>query len=550
MIIPPAYDCNVWIGETDVDPIGHRLERPESGGVDTRDALLEEMDRVGIDRALVYHVTARTENARSGNELLVEQIADHPRLTPCWVASPDAIDDYGSVDAFVEAMNEADVGAVRLFPGEQDYHLADDEIEPLLAALGREDALLILDALNSQGDGFTYEELGEVAAEHAHTAYDRPGLDVVVTNMTSPSIGGSFSRMSDIVDAVNGTSNLYLDTARFQIHDGLRQFVDECGVEKLLFGTHLPHASAGAGIAAVMQSSLTTEAKRKVMGENLGRLLGDTAADWEAAGRAPVRPLKTVEYPIIDIHGHVRGESAPDEISPDADGIVEQMDRTGIALCAVSQTRGDPPDGNNAAARAARRYPDRLVPFAVANPNWEDPRAELERCFDELGMRMIKIHPTSHDTPPDDESYEPIFEFANEREALVVTHARMDEDETRQFSHVAEHYPNLTLMLYHAGRGWYRADNFVQVAREYDNVLLEITFSYNVDGIIEHLVDEVGPEQVFFGTDLGARAPESQVGWATYARMPAEDRRLHMHDNALRLMDEMGALPEVYADEL
>lgn len=540
MITPPVYDLDVWTGESESHP---------TGGIDSPEALLEEMDRVGIDRALVYHITARTGSAKAGNDRLLNEIGDYPRLTPAWVVSPAAVEEYGSVDALIDAMDAAGVTAVRMFPGEHDYRLTDDAVDPLLTGLERANALLVLDALTSiLKDGFTYEEVGELAAQHQHTAYDRPGLNVVLTQLVNPSIGGDFAEMEDIVEAVNGTTNLHIDTARFQIHDGARQFVDECGVDKLLFGSHLPHASAGAGLSAVLLSSLTREERRRVAGENLSELLGETARDWEAAGRAPVRSLKRVPYEIIDVHGHVRDESAPGETRPDADGIVEQMDRTGIALCCVSQTRGGPA-GNDTAARAARRYPDRLVPFAVANPNWDDVRGELERCFDELGMRMIKIHPVIHDTPADDPAYDPVYEFADERECLVVTHARMDDEETERFRRVAGNYPNMTLMLYHAGRAWDRADNFVSVAQEHDNVLLEITFSYNVDGIIEYLVDQVGPERVFFGTDLGARAPESQVGWATYARMNEEQRRLHMRENGLRLLSEMDALPEAYRDE-
>lgn len=273
-------------------------------------------------------------------------------------------------------------------------------------------------------------------------------------------------------------------------------------------------------------------------------MLGETDADWEAAGRAPVRSLKTVPYGIIDLHGHVRDDTPPDGPAPDAAGIVDQMDRTGIALACVSQTRG-----GKAGNDVARRYPDRLIPFAVADPNWDDLRGELERCFDELGMRMIKIHPALHETMPGDPAYEPVWEFAHERECLVVSHARMGDEEREGFTRAASEHPDMTRMLYHAGRGWDRVDDFVAVAEECPNVLLEITFSYNVDGIIESLIDEVGPERVFFGTDIGARAPESQVGWATYARIDEEDRRLHMRENGLRLLAEQGVLPEAYGGE-
>ena len=549
MITPPFFDCNVWIGEPEEQPVGSRLYRPPSGGLDSPDALLAEMDRTGIDRALVYHVSAREDDVKTGNERLLDEIEAYPRLEPCWVISPDAIDEYGSVTAFVDAMTEAGVTAVRMFPGEHGYHLLDDRSELLLTALERAGAILILDALSGiLSDGFTYEDVGEVCTKHQHRTFDRPELRVVVTNLVRPTMG-SFYRMKEVVETVNSVGNLFIDTARLQVHDGLRQFVDECGVDRLLFGSHLPHASAGAGIATVMQSSLTRTERHKVAGENLSRMLGETAVDWETAGRAPVRSLKTVPYEIIDMHGHVREDGEPGDRYPDAHGIVEQMDRTGIALCCVSRTGGEPPAGNDTVAKAARRFPDRLVPLAVANPNWDDVRGELERCFDEHGMRMIKIHPVSHDTEPDDPSYDPVWEFANERGCLIVTHTLCHDDERDAWIDRAKNNPNATLMLYHAGRAWNRVDNFVEVVEQCPNVLLEITFSYNIDGIIEHLVDAVGPERVFFGTDLGARAPESQVGWAAYARISEEDRQLHMRENALGLLEEMGALPAAYEGE-
>lgn len=537
MILPPLFDCNAWTGTSEAHP---------TGGIDSPSALLGEMDRVGIDRALVYHITARTGNAKAGNERLMAEIGDHPRLTPCWVAGPEATADYGGAEAFVAAMDTAGVRAVRLFPGEHDYRLTDEAVEPLLDALERAGAVVLLDGISGiLGEGFTYEEVGDVCAARQHPAVDRPELDVVITQLRD--CMGEFSGMTAMVEQVERVRNLSVATDRFQTHEGMSQFVERCGADRLLFGTRLPHASAGAGVTGVMQSTLTRSQRRQVAAENLTRLLGETRADWEAAGRAPIRSLKTVPYGIIDLHGHVRDEASPGERAPDAAGVVEQMDRTGIALACVSQTRGGKA-GNDVAARAARRYPDRLIPFAVADPNWDDIRGELQRCFDELGMQMIKIHPALHETMPGNPSYEPVWEFAHERECLVVTHARMGDEEREGFTRAAKEHPDMTLMLYHAGRGWDRVDDFVAVAEECPNILLEITFSYNVDGIIEYLIDEVGPERVFFGTDIGVRAPESQVGWATYAKINEDERRLHMRENGLRLLAEQGVLPESYDD--
>ena len=555
--LPFLFDCNAWVGVTDVEPISSRLYRPPDGGFDRPAALLGEMDRVGIDRALVYHVTARTENAKAGNERVMEVTADHPRFEPCWVWTPEATDDYGSATGFVEAMETAEVRAVRMFPGEHDYRLVDDVVEPMLAALTEADKILVLDALSGVvQEGFTHYELGELATRRASPGEGRPGLAVILTQLY-PSMGTFLD--DDLSDVLSLATNIYVGTARYQVHDGLRKFVDQFGVDRLIFGTHMPHAAAGAGVGTLMLSSLTADEKRKVAGENLEEVLG-TGNDsiGGAIGRmlsgkptsAPDRELKTVPYGIVDLHGHIYAyKEIFGEQWPDADGLVAQMDRTGIDLSCVS-CLSEGPDGIDVGADAARRYPDRFVPVAYVDPTWDDPSAVLERAFDELGMRMIKIHPASDGVMPDDPAYDVVWEFTEERECLVVTHAKCTEEETTAFIEVAEAYSNMTLMLYHATRSWVRVDNYVSVVEQCPNVLLEITYSYNVDGIIEYLVEQVGAERVFFGTDLGTRAPESQVGWATYARLSEAEQKLFMRDNGLRLLADLGVLPDAYRDDL
>jgi predicted TIM-barrel fold metal-dependent hydrolase len=538
VIVPPLYDCNVWTGESDDFA---------TGDIDRPNALVGEMDRVGIDRALVYPLVARTENTDAENQRLVDSLDDHPRLTPSWVASPSIVAEHGSPEKFVTAMDGAGVGAVRLFPGEHEFHLTDEWCRSLLEALRQVGAAVVLDCLSAtRHDGFTDEELAETCADYQHSAFDHPELSVVLTELV-PSMG-VFADLEAVVSSVERVGNLYLATGRLQPHDGIRQFVDRCGVDRLLFGSGLPRASAGAGVATVMQSGLTREEQRQVGGENLTRLLGESGRDWGPISRGPARTLETGPGSIVDLHGHVRADAPPDERFPDADGIVAAMDRTGIAIACVSAL-WDGQAGNDIAARAADRYPRRLVPVAYANPEWPDVRGELKRCFDELDMSMIKIHPGPRDKdiddgPVDRDRYDPVWEFADDREALVLAHATGSEQQCEAFRRIATNYPEMTLMLYHAGKSWDHVDNFLAVAEACPNVALEITYSYRVDGIIEYLVEQAGADRVYFGTDIGVRAPESQVGWAAYARVTDEERRSVMRDNGLRLLSEIGALPE------
>lgn len=543
--LPPLFDCNVWIGETDVDPISARLYRSPSGSDDSPEAILAEMDRVGIDRALVYHITARTEDAKAGNERVLDDVSDISRMEPSWVVTPEAIDEYGGASAFVDAMQSADITAVRTFPGEHEYRLTNDTLGRVFSELAEDGGVLVLDALSGIAqDGFDFADLQKVCSQYETATADQAGLRVLLTNV-HPSMGPSPDR--DLIATVNAVDNLHVGTSRLQSHKGLRQFVDRCGIEKLVFGTHHPHASVGAGLANLMFSFLSPEERRQVADKNIDRVLGETTATPESD--TAESHLQSTPYGIVDIHGHVRRYEPNYAAWPDADGIVEQMDRTGIDVCCISNTGwSDTP--NAVVADAVERHPDRLVPIAYASPYMDDLRGELERCFDELGMRIIKIHPSSDNTTADDSAYDVVYEFADEREALVVTHAYGNEETIQTYENIVSRHPNLTFMPYHAGRQWPEAENFARLAKEYDNVLLEITYSYNIDGIIEYLIDQAGPEKVFFGTDLGTRAPSSQVGWATYARLDEEDRHLHLRENALQLLDDLGALPDGYQEEL
>ncbi|WP_276256030.1 amidohydrolase family protein [Halomontanus rarus] len=573
--LPPLFDCNAWVGETDVNPIAFRLYRPDpelGEGLPERNDmpadLVEEMDRTGVDRALVYHITARTEDAKAGNERLMDAIADFPRLEPSWVVTPDAIDEYGGASAFVETMEEAGVGAVRMFPGEwswmhpdeEDWQLTDEELEPVLEELKEANAIVLLDSLSKRSGGFGFGDLVDVCKKYEASSPDESELSFILTQQFPP------VDIPDgpMVEAVRSTENLYADTSRFQEFQGPRRFVDEVGLDRLLFGTHAPHSSIGASLGTVMQSQLTEEEKRQVSWGNLADLLVDTPSrlgdpgrgtggnsgrDGEiapggSAGRgrghgAAETHFKTVPYGIIDLHGHISGNG---------DDLVSEMDRTGIDLSCVSNLSGDPA-GNTVTAEAAERHPDRLVPMAYADPDMDDLGAEMERCFDELGMRMIKIHPDGDGVLPDNSVYDPVYELANEREALVCAHAKSFDEEIQAFKDVASEYRDMTLMLYHAARSWPAADKYASVVWENDNVLLEITYSYVIDGLVAHLIDLVGPEKVFFGTDI-PRAPQNQVGWATYEPLTAEERRLHMRENGLELLDELGALPTAYQDEV
>jgi len=83
-----------------------------------------------------------------------------------------------------------------------------------------------------------------------------------------------------------------------------------------------------------------------------------------------------------------------------AEDILRLMDRAGIDRAVATSLDSvffyDAEVGNHDVGQACRRHPDRLVPFAIINPNLARWREHLKRCVQDYGARGIKLHPDYH----------------------------------------------------------------------------------------------------------------------------------------------------------
>lgn len=83
-----------------------------------------------------------------------------------------------------------------------------------------------------------------------------------------------------------------------------------------------------------------------------------------------------------------------------ADDMLRLMDRAGIDRAVVTSLDSvfyyDAEVGNHDVGQACRQHPDRLLPFAIINPNLARWREHLACCVQEYGAKGIKIHPDYH----------------------------------------------------------------------------------------------------------------------------------------------------------
>jgi len=238
---------------------------------------------------------------------------------------------------------------------------------------------------------------------------------------------------------------------------------------------------------------------------------------------------------IIDLHGHLGRVDFPRPDST-ADAMVEVMDRVGIESVVVSHTRClyDRPDfGNEEVLAAMQAHPGRILGYVVVHPrSAEWVATEMTRRV-EQGFVGLKLH-NANGFPYTDPAYEPAIGIANERRMPVLLHTWGDEACMSQVRALAQEFPEISLLLAHAGAA--NEEGYVQVAGEFENVYLDVCYSLGPRGLVERLVAGAGIDKVVFGTDGIFMSITQQIGKVLGARLSEEDKRKILSENARRIL--------------
>lgn len=250
--------------------------------------------------------------------------------------------------------------------------------------------------------------------------------------------------------------------------------------------------------------------------------------------------LDTRRFRIVDSHAHL-GFYGPFDIQGDCtDDLVRQMDRVGIEAAAISPLVGldvDVPAGNDDVGRMIQKYPDRFIGMAVVNPNRpETILPELERCFDTLGMRMIKLHPDFARCPMTAASYDAVYGFAQERGLLILNH---DWQSPQRLETLAKRYPRMRMVQAHSAGNWdgHHPYDYFRVARDNENVFVDICASPVFYDALEKLIPLAGEDNILFGSDMPFLSLGFAVGKVMLAGLPDETKQKILADNFLRALD-------------
>jgi hypothetical protein len=234
--------------------IGRRLA-PRPNDHTTVRALLKEMKRCQIERALVSHYSCWESDINMGNGHLIRELAGCRTLVPASAVVPDTGGDTPPVKTCIRQLMRNGFKAVWLFPKRMSWSLAEWCADGLLRELEKQR----MPALISWNET-TPDELHEMLENH-------PGLPLLVYDLNY--------RLNRIFfPLLKRHKNLRLIASPpYAAHQGLELLCGQGLAQQVLFGTGYPEADPAAAVTYLMYAKISDKEKRLIGSGNLEKLV-------------------------------------------------------------------------------------------------------------------------------------------------------------------------------------------------------------------------------------------------------------------------------------
>jgi uncharacterized protein len=172
-----------------------------------------------------------------------------------------------------------------------------------------------------------------------------------------------------------------------------------------------------------------------------------------------------------------------------ADGLLDMMEQNGIdksVVSAIPITSGlqntELDFFNTYVYREVQKAGNRLVGFCTVDPrDGEGSLALVRKWIEEKGFKGLKLHPSFQEFYPDSDLLDPLYSYLQRKGLPVLFHSGVIGVEPFQdkysaavnFDGVANKYPELKIILGHAGRPMY--DQVASLLRKHKNMSADIS---------------------------------------------------------------------------
>ena len=201
---------------------------------------------------------------------------------------------------------------------------------------------------------------------------------------------------------------------------------------------------------------------------------------------------------------------------------------------------------------AARENSDMMMAFASVDPHKGKFGAlEARRLIEEQGVSGFKFHPSLQNFQPNSSDYYPLYEVLQELRVPTIFHSgqtgiganlpggrgiKLALSDPLLLDEVAADFPELTIVLAHAGMPWY--ENALAMATHKSNVFIDLSGwspKYFPAGLLR-AANSYLRDKFLFGSDFPVITPERWLRDFEGLEIADDVRPLILKENAVRVL--------------
>ena len=253
---------------------------------------------------------------------------------------------------------------------------------------------------------------------------------------------------------------------------------------------------------------------------------------------------------IIDAHIHLGAMYSYYNYQRSLDDLLEVMDllHIGYAISshAAALLHGDLELGVEESLQAYESSGGRILSYHLFNP-WIPDRClrVMNRYDDRAVFKGIKIHPSWHGLPADDQRFDAVWRYARDHELVLKSHT-WDLSLTNPiqrysfpslFESYLAKYPEVPFIFAHSGGHPRGIREAARLGKLYHNTYFDTAGDIFHAGFVEYLAGTVGTDRILYGSDYSMMDPRQMMGAVMGADLSLEDKTKILWGNASRLFD-------------
>ncbi len=239
----------------------YEIHIPQNG---TPEAMIQEMDYLGIDIACISALVGIGPDYALGNDLVTEAVKKYPkRFVGSCVVNPHYPEDLER--ELNQCLEESKMRLIKIHCCFHRYPVNGPNYDPVWQYAGKYDCPVLA---HIPRHNITQEDI----ENYSQLATRYPTVNFIFAHA-----GGGVNGviiLNKLIAAAQKNNNLYLDLACSYPYFGIiEKLVSEVGAEKIVFGSDMPILDASVTLGRLLYAKISDEQKKRILGQNMADLL-------------------------------------------------------------------------------------------------------------------------------------------------------------------------------------------------------------------------------------------------------------------------------------